>query len=65
MHEEGEEEMSAETSYVILMEGLGEDKLTVAEAKKILSEIGIGLSDDQIEEAEDLIAEKEHAKALE
>ena len=65
MHEEGDEEMSAETSYVILMDGLGEGKLTVAEAKKILSEIGGGLSDDQIEEAEDLIAEKEHAIALE
>ena len=66
MHfEEGEEEMSAATSYVILLEGLEDDRLTVEEAKNILNEIAGGLSDDQIEEAEDLIAEKEHDKVLE
>jgi hypothetical protein len=57
--------MSAETSYAILLEGLKEDRLSVSEAKKILNEIAGALNDDQIEEAEDLISEKEHKKVLE
>ena len=57
--------MSAETSYTILLEGLKEDRLTISEAKSILSEIAGALNDDQIEEAEDLISEKGHEKVLE
>ena len=57
--------MSAETSYAILLEGLREDRLSIKEAQSILDEIAGALNDDQIEEAEDLISEKEHEKVLE
>jgi len=57
--------MSAEASYVILLEGLNEDKLTTKEARKILNEISVGLSDDQIEEVENIISEKEQGEIAE
>ena len=56
--------MSLEVTYKLLIEELNEGSLKPEEAKKILNEMAPRLEDDQIEEAEDLIHEKEQESVL-
>ena len=56
--------MSLEVTYKLLIEELNDGSLKPEEAKKILNEMASKLEDDQIEEAEDLIHEKEQESVL-
>ena len=56
--------MSLEVTYKLLIEELNDGSLKPEEAKKILNEMASKLEDDQIEEAEDLIHEKEQESIL-
>ena len=56
--------MSLEVTYKLLVEELKEGSLKPEEAKKILNEMASNLEDEQIEEAEDLIHEKEQENIL-
>ena len=56
--------MSLEVTYKLLIEELNNGSLKPEEAKKILNEMASKLEDDQIEEAEDLIHEKEQESVL-
>ena len=56
--------MSLEVTYKLLIEELKEGSRKPEEAKKILNEMASKLEDDQIEEAEDLIHEKEQESVL-
>ena len=56
--------MSLEVTYKLLVEELKEGSLKPEEAKRILNEMAPKLEDEQIEEAEDLIHEKEQENIL-
>ena len=56
--------MSLEVTYKLLIEELNDGSLKPEEAKKILNEMASKLEDDQLEEAEDLIHEKEQENIL-
>jgi polyhydroxyalkanoate synthesis regulator phasin len=56
--------MSLEVTYKLLVEELKEGSLKPEEAKRILNEMAPKLEDEQIEEAEDLIHEKEQENTL-
>jgi len=56
--------MGFKITYNILIEELKNNNLKSSEAQKILNEISCDLSDEQIEEAENLIHEKEQEDIL-